>query len=158
MACPKPFKSKQATITILKIKSGKLTYLLPLETITLDNIRNGLALGITNSGGIPTQDENEDIKRENREQDLMDEDNIPVPKSEFEVVEDLREVDGTTQHVDPEELRIAFPRDRSSPYANEWIELTEENIDEVEFKDYDILAFTTSTRDDFAIVEAAYDD
>lgn len=108
---------------------------------------------------MPSQDETDEIKRENEEEDLMDEDSIPVPKSEFEVVEqDVSGNGSDVQHVDPEELRVAIPRNRSSPYDNEWIELTEDNINEVEFKDYDILAFTTSSDDKFAIVEAAYNE
>lgn len=132
--------------------------MLPLATITLDNIRNDLATAINNSGGIPSKDETDEIKRENEEENLMDEDSIPVPKSEFEVVEQDVSVNGSdVQHVDPEELRVAIPRNRSSPYDNEWIELTNDNINEIEFKDYDILAFTTGSDDQFAIVEAAYD-
>lgn len=93
-----------------------------------------------------------------KKKNLMDEDSIPVPKSEFEVVEQDVSVNGSdVQHVDPEELRVAIPRNRSSPYDNEWIELTNDNINEIEFKDYDILAFTTGSDDQFAIVEAAYD-
>ncbi|KAI5964518.1 hypothetical protein KGF57_001010 [Candida theae] len=169
-----PKKSKQATLTILKLKRVKLTYMLTLTTITLNNIRDELAEAINNSGGLPgSQDDEKGLAQRAREaeggveveQDLMDEDSIPVPKSEFDVVESGigsgdKTVTGSkdVQFVDAVELSIAVPRNASAPYDNEWIELTEGNIDEVEFKDYCILAFKTSTDDKFEIVEAAYDD
>ena len=125
----------------------------------MDNIRNDLATVINNSGGLPKDEDVNEIKQEHEgEVDLMDEDSIPVPKSEFEVVESVSGSSDEVKHVEPEELKIALPRDASSPYDNEWIELTEENIDEVEFKDYDILAFTSTADDKFEIVKAEYDE
>ncbi|KAI5968589.1 hypothetical protein CANMA_002334 [Candida margitis] len=153
-----PKKAKKAAITILKLKNGKLTYLLTLSTITLDNIRQDLALAINKSGGIPSQDAEAEIKKQEEEieEDIIDEDNIPVPKSEFEVIEDVG--GGDAHQVDSDDLRIAIPRNESSPYDSEWIELSDDTIDEVEFKDYDILAFATAPDEKFAIVEAAYED
>ena len=125
----------------------------------MDNIRNDLATVINNSGGLSKDEDVNEIKQEHEgEVDLMDEDSIPVPKSEFEVVDSVSGSSDEVKRVDPEELKIAVPRDASSPYDNEWIELTEENIDEVEFKDYDILAFTTAADDEFEIVKAEYDE
>ena len=125
----------------------------------MDNIRNDLATVINNSGGLSKDEDVNEIKQEHEgEVDLMDEDSIPVPKSEFEVVESVSGSSDEVKHVEPEELKIALPRDASSPYDNEWIELTEENIDEVEFKDYDILAFTSTADDKFEIVKAEYDE
>ncbi|KAI5963012.1 uncharacterized protein KGF55_002804 [Candida pseudojiufengensis] len=162
-------KKTVADITILKLKNGKITYTLTLQQINIQSIQNELAKTINNSGGVQSttevkeeideddipvpkseiDDEVSQIKQENDE--LLDEDNIPVPKSEFEINE---EIDITTVKVEPENIRLAFPKDISSPYDNKWVPLNEENIDDVQFKDFQILAFVTNDEEDFNIVEA----
>ncbi|KAI5956793.1 hypothetical protein KGF54_000410 [Candida jiufengensis] len=155
-----------ADITILKLKNGKLTYTLTLKQITITTIQQELANAINNSGGLQTSsikeelDEEEDIpvpksefdqEIKQEDDDMLDEDNIPVPKSEFEINE---EIDSNTIKVEAESLRFAFPKDNSSPYDNKWIELDDENFSDIDFKDFQILAFATNEDEEFNIIEA----
>lgn len=186
-----PKKKTTSTITILKLKKDKITYTLALTSPTLTSIRTHLLEAINNSGGVPTQTEEEEF---HDDEIIEDENDIPVPKSEFadgEETDALNDDDDDRKDVeegdlkmemkqdkvtgkiigDIEQLRIAVPKNPQAPYDNEWIELTEENFDDVEFKDFTILAFAVRSRersgeteyddeeeDLFYIVEAAYEE
>lgn len=168
-----------------------------LTSPTLTSIRTHLLEAINNSGGLPTRTEEEEFQDD---EIIEDENDIPVPKSEFadgEETDALNDDDDDRKDVeegdlkmemkqdkvtgkiigDIEQLRIAVPKNPQAPYDNEWIELTEENFDDVEFKDFTILAFAVRGRersgeredddeeedqiegeDLFYIVEAAYEE
>ncbi|KAI3402916.1 hypothetical protein KGF56_004377 [Candida oxycetoniae] len=157
-----------ALLTILKLKKGKSTYTLTISSpVTLEAIREQLSLAINNSGGLPEADENATDQMEEGVDE--DEENIPVPKSEFEQVEQVEQDEEIINHkslipeeiinhklVIPEELRVAVPQNPAAPFDNQWIELNKDNFKQVSFKDFDILAFSTTPGVDFEIVEAAF--
>ncbi|CAK9440183.1 uncharacterized protein LODBEIA_P42830 [Lodderomyces beijingensis] len=169
-----PPKKKLATITILKLKKGKLTYTLTVQPpITLDAIKTQLAVAINSSGGLQSAEEEVvDEEIDAIEDDIVadadgeDEEDIPVPKSEYIEEEEeeeeeqgeqvMEEVSGET--VEADDIRVAVPRNPASPYDNEWVELDDSNVEEVAFKDYYILAFATIPGEEFSIVEAAYEE
>ncbi|KAK6458274.1 uncharacterized protein RJT20DRAFT_126258 [Scheffersomyces xylosifermentans] len=159
---PKSKASKQNTISILKFKRGKTTYVIPFDTsvksaLSLDNLKASLADAIVASGGLELveKDEPQDPIGDD---DEIDEDDIPVPKSEFE--DDMLEIDdpNVVKDVSAVDIRLAVPRDKTTPYSNDWLEVDDSALSSIEFNDYDILAFSYGTEDNFNIIEAAYDE
>ncbi|RLV96556.1 hypothetical protein JA1_000040 [Spathaspora sp. JA1] len=146
-----PPKKTTNSITILKFKSSQITYTIPFLTITsLEQFKQELADAINNSGGIQPD---EPVREQQQEVDDEDEENIPVPKSEFIEEDDEQE----QVLVKIEQLRIAVPRDLSAPYDNQWLELDDSSLSKIKFKDYNILAFSVND-EPFEIVEAAYEE
>lgn len=148
--------------TIIKFKRNKTTYVAYVDLHlksqqTVDNLKAHLIDLLNASGGL---DLNEP------EDDEMDADDIPIPKSEFiDEVEIKTEpsVDATVplskvENVTVSDIRIAIAKDKTAPYANEWIELVDDNtVASIELKDYVIIAFGYGN-EDFFITEAVYDE
>jgi hypothetical protein len=59
--------------------------------------------------------------------------------------------------VSPSLLRLAVPKDKANPYANEWLEVNDPDLAAVAFADYAIVAFA-HLDEPFAVVEAAYEE
>lgn len=124
----------------LTLKAGK----------SVKNFKSALSQMINQSGGLPLDEE-------------LLEDDIEIPKSEFidedEDIKDavMEDTNSNTQTVDPENLTFATPRDKSDPYSNQWITIDEDVLGNLEFNDYDIIAFALN-EEDFNIVEAAYEE
>lgn len=116
---------------------------------------------IEQSGGIHlVEDEtNEADDIEIPKSEFIDEDDqIEVPKSEFAENVDDEADDNKVFKIAPEDIRIAVPKDKSSPYANEWIELFKDSdLSSLVFNDYDIIAFAY-LEEPFNVVEAAYEE
>ncbi|CAH6723436.1 hypothetical protein CLIB1444_15S01244 [[Candida] jaroonii] len=150
----KPPKTvKIAKITILKFKNSKSTYMIPIDleaknAQTLTNFKKLLANIINQSGGIPDEEAMEDIEIPKSE--FIDDD-IEIPKSE------LIDDEASKDQINANDLRIATPKDKTSPYNNEWIEIDDDILNDLTFKDYDILAFALEDQP-FNIVEAAYEE
>ena len=74
-----------------------------------------------------------------------DEEDIAVPKSEYiddvdEIKEEVQDESAITK-VLVDDIRVAYPKDSTQPYSNNWIELSEDSdIAELSLKDFDILA------------------
>lgn len=147
----------------MKFKNSKSTYVIPIDlevknAQTLSNFKNLLANIINQSGGIPDEEAMEDIEIPKSE--FLDDD-IEVLKSEF--IDD--DIEPKSEFIDEEskdqvnanDLRIATPKDKTAPYNNEWIEIDDNIISDLTFKDYDILAFALPDQP-FNIVEAAYEE
>lgn len=163
----KPPKTvKIAKITILKFKNSKSTYMIPIDleaknAQTLTNFKKLLANIINQSGGIPDEEAMEDIEIPKSEfidddieipkSEFIDDDDIDVPKSE------LIDDEASKDQINANDLRIATPKDKTSPYNNEWIEIDDDILNDLTFKDYDILAFALEDQP-FNIVEAAYEE
>ncbi|EGW30345.1 uncharacterized protein SPAPADRAFT_52437 [Spathaspora passalidarum NRRL Y-27907] len=145
-----PKKSTVNLITVLKFKRSRITYTIPFtSTTSLQHLKQQVADAINNSGGVQSDEpEREPVDEED------DEENIPVPKSEF--IENGEEEQAEVL-VTPEQLRIAVPQDMSSPYDNQWLELDDSMLQKIKFKDYNILAFGVDD-EPFDIVEAAYEE
>lgn len=85
-------------------------------------------------------DDNSEIKAEGGEQELEQDSNIK---------KDIKSLD----------IKIAIPKDKSSPYDNQWIEIIrDEDFEMIGLNDYDILGFKFIEDDDIKIIEAAYDE
>lgn len=112
---------------------------------------------VNHTGGLQ-KNEVEDIP--------MDEDNIEVPKSEFldDENEDIEvpesefasNIDEKSMIVD-KQIRLAIPKDKTQPYINEWVELQDSILVDIQFNDYDILAFAIDD-ENFEIIESAYEE
>ncbi|CAI5760562.1 unnamed protein product [Candida verbasci] len=165
-----PKKKVVATTYILKFKSNKITYILPIEEseLTLSNLKFKLLAAINESGGLQNDDDEQEQGHESSgmPKSEFEEENIVVPKSEFEDpelelddVDDMKIEDNSIikSKIKINDLKLAIPRDIIQPYNNEWIEIkNDDQLSEVNFKDYLIFAFTTE--DKFNIIEAAYDE
>ncbi|KAG2731279.1 hypothetical protein G9P44_005695 [Scheffersomyces stipitis] len=155
-----PPKSKKiSSISIIKFKRGKYTYVIPIEfeaegAKTLENIKRLLIEAIVASGGLTLIEE--DPLPEDEED--LDEDNIPVPKSEY--IQDEEDIDNPNiiSELAPIDIRLAVPKDKTNPYGNEWIELDDNKLANIDFNDYDILAFAYGTEESFEVIEAAYEE
>ncbi|CUM47390.1 unnamed protein product [Debaryomyces tyrocola] len=157
--------SKTNQITIIKFKRNKSTYVLPLDlntkaSLSLENFKSSLAKAIEQSGGISLVEEDEETNK-------LDEDDIEVPKSEYidnmendGMMEDNEEdFKNMIQDVKADNLILALPKDKTSPYDNNWIEITDDSsISSLKFNDYDVIAFKHVDDDRFFISEAAYDE
>lgn len=129
---------------------------------SVEKFKQLLCTMINQSGGLPLVDE--------PEQEL-EEDDIEIPKSEFideepepepetgDVImkEDDTETSANNALVTAQQLSIAIPKDKTSPYSNQWIPLDDSILKEVSFNDYDILAFGIDD-EPLQIVEAAYEE
>ncbi|EGV62566.1 hypothetical protein PSN45_000245 [Yamadazyma tenuis] len=159
---PPKLVDKRKQVTILKFKRGKSTYVVPIEfsTKSFQTLQNRLLDIINNSGGL-TLSEDEPM--------MEDEDDIKVPKSEFiDEEEETGETDikdaimkdsppPQTRIVKAGELAIGLPRDKTSPYSNDWVTVDDTILSTIEFNDYDILAFAVDG-EPFNVVEAAYEE
>ncbi|KSA03304.1 uncharacterized protein AC631_00942 [Debaryomyces fabryi] len=157
--------SKTNQITIIKFKRNKSTYVLPLDlstkaSLSLKNFKASLATSIEQSGGLSLVEEDEETNK-------LDEDDIEVPKSEFidnlendGMMEDNAEDTKNIIHdLKADDLVLALPKDKTSPYDNNWIEITDDSsISSLQFNDYDIIAFKHVDDDTFFVSEAAYDE
>lgn len=114
----------------------------------IDDVKEELAKAITSSGGLSLVEEEVGIA----------EDDIDVPQSEF-VEETIDEKDDNkVQNIDFEDIRIATPKDKSSPYDNHWIEISsDEELKKLTLTDYDIFAFGYKS-DEFNIKDFTYED
>ncbi|KAK6203417.1 uncharacterized protein RJT21DRAFT_27126 [Scheffersomyces amazonensis] len=166
-----PPKSKPiiASITILKFKRGRATYVFPIDlqqskAQTLENFKSLLSKAINASGGLSIVDD-EPIPVDEDEDD--EEANIPIPIPKPEYMEDI-DIDtddnsnsnpNIIKKVESSQLRLAIPKDKSSPYENEWIELLDDTtLSSIIFNDYDILAFAYGNDDPFDVIEAAFEE
>lgn len=149
-------------MTILKFKRHRCTYTLPFtfpnkSSITVDHLVTQLIDAINNSGGLLLEDK-DDASYDNE----INEDDIEVPKSEL--IDDDGDVkleegsDDNKKSVTKNEVSIAIPKDKSSPYDNQWIPIDDANLKDLIFNDYDILAFKYVNDGDFEVIEAAYED
>lgn len=159
---PPKLTEKINPITILKFKRHKVTYMVTvdLSTKTGKSVKSFQALlsnMVNHTGGLQ-KNEVEDIP--------MDEDNIEVPKSEFldDENEDIEvpesefasNIDEKSMIVD-KQIRLAIPKDKTQPYINEWVELQDSILVDIQFNDYDILAFAIDD-ENFEIIESAYEE
>lgn len=129
-------------------------------SLSLKNFKSSLAKSIEQSGGLSLIEEDEETNN-------LNEDDIEVPKSEYidnmendGMVEDNEEHSkNIIQDVKADDLVLALPKDKTSPYDNKWIEITDDSsISSLKFNDYDIIAFKHADDDKIFISEAAYDD
>ena len=129
-------------------------------SLSLKNFTSSLSKAIEQSGGLPLIEEDEETNK-------LDEDDIEVPKSEYidnqendRMMEDNeQDSKNMIQDVKAEDLILALPKDKTSPYDNKWIEITDDSsISSLKFNDYDIIAFKHVEDDAFFISEAAYDE
>lgn len=74
-----------------------------------------------------------------------------VPPSEFAAAA------APAAPVSPSLLRLAVPKDKANPYANDWLEVSDPDLAAVAFADYAIMAFA-HLDEPFAVVEAAYEE
>lgn len=151
-----PKKKTENTSTILKLKRYTSTFILTIEpSHSLEDIKYQLCNIINNSGGLPAIQDLE-VKNE-------DEEDIAVPKSEY--IDDVDEIKEEVQDesaiakVLVDDIRVAYPKDSTQPYSNNWIELSEDSdIAELSLKDFDILAFAYGSEEQIEIVEPAYEE
>lgn len=129
-------------------------------SLSLKNFKDSLAKSIEQSGGISLVEEDEEPNK-------LDEDDIEVPKSEFinnlenegMMEENIEDTKNIIQDLKADDLVLALPKDKTSPYDNNWIEITDDSsISSLQFNDYDIIAFKHVDDDTFFIAEAAYDE
>lgn len=121
---------------------------------SINKIKETLCDVISASGGLNLKEV---------ETDGLKEDDIVVPKSEYltESNDEDEKEDNTdiVKNISPNDIRLAIPKDKTSPYDNEWIEITNDLIfDELTFNDYDIIAFAYKTDDGFYVEEATYNE
>lgn len=122
-------------ITIVKFKRSRSSYVVSLilnqkKNLTLEYFVDALVQAINSSGGL-------------RIMELME-------------GTDLAE-DGI--QVTPEEIEIAFPKARDSPYANEWIHISDDLAIELTIlKDYDTIGFKYVDDADFSIEQPVYEE
>ena len=129
---------------------------------SVDSVKHMLSSMINQSGGLPLADDVErDVEIVGED---VDEDQIEVPKSEFiddeepdVIMKDGPESTSSQVQVTVDQLNIAIPKDKTSPYSNQWIEVDDSIFKDVTFNDYDILAFAIDD-EPFQIVEAAYEE
>lgn len=125
-----------------------------LASPKIDAIIVQLVYAINSSGGLLLED--------NEEPDALDEeDEIDVPKSDYMEEVDIKEEPGLAPKkiVDVKDITLAVPKDKAAPYDNQWIELADEqNFDLIKFSDYDLIAFKYVDDENYAIVEANYED
>lgn len=128
--------------------------------MSLKNFKASLAKSIEQSGGLS-------FDKEDEATDKLDEDDIEVPKSEYidnlendKMADDNEgESKNIIQYLKADDLMLALPKDKTSPYDNKWIEITDDSsIANLKFNDYDVIAFKHVEEDAFFISEAAYDE
>ncbi|CUM64301.1 LOW QUALITY PROTEIN: uncharacterized protein PRCAT00001901001 [Priceomyces carsonii] len=157
-----PKTSKISQLTILKFKRDRTTWVIPLDltiknNFTLKVFKEKLKESINSSGGLIINDSESrasDYEAENEEEMA-----IPVPKSGYADEMDVALDDdlNVVHQIGIEEIRLAIPKDKLSPYDNQWIELHEdESLQRILFSDYDIIAFRYTGDENFTIREAAY--
>lgn len=129
-------------------------------SLSIANFKSSLARAVEQSGGLSLVEEDEETNK-------LDNDDIEVPKSEYidnvendGMVDDNEEdTKNIIQDVKGDDLILALPKDKTSPYDNTWIEITDDSsISSLKFNDYDIIAFKHVDDDTFFISEAAYDE
>lgn len=160
-------------MTLLKFKRNKATYVLPIDLhlksqLKVKNFVTHLVKAINNSGGLLIEEsviegegeDDNDIPIPKSEYIEENEDDIPIPESEFNDGDEKIDIEETKPlaQVTEEEITLAIPQDKTSPYSNKWIELSDSSIAEIEFHDYDVLGFKYVTDSDFNIIEAVYND
>lgn len=131
------------------------------HTLKLAQLKDQLVLAVNATGGFEDEaDENpidlsgEEPLDDNDEQINDDiDDNIVMPNSEF-----IRENHTKKIPMVAEGLKLGIPQDKTAPYSNQWIELTDEILQDIEFRDYDIIAFLYTEFDRFFIKEPVYED
>ncbi|ODV81821.1 uncharacterized protein CANTADRAFT_19430 [Suhomyces tanzawaensis NRRL Y-17324] len=159
---PKLSRKDAPEVTILKFKRQKTTYALPITgTLSLEELKSSLTTAINSSGGLNIND-NEPANEDDivvPKSELVDEDDIPVPKSEYleEDASNIEENDSNSVTVTSSSIRLAVPKDKTQPYENQWIQLTDGLVEDLKFGDYDILAFAYE-QEEFYITEAIYED
>ncbi|KAK6460137.1 hypothetical protein DFJ63DRAFT_338829 [Scheffersomyces coipomensis] len=150
-------------ITILKFKRGRATYVLTFDlsqskTLTVQVFKQKLAQIIKSSGGLAIEDADPISADLDGDQDI-DEESIPVPKPEFMEDIEIEDDPNIIKEVNAAELRIAVPKDKASPYDNEWIEISDDStLASLIFNDYDIIAFAYGEEDTFDVIEAAFEE
>lgn len=147
---------------ILKFKRQKVTYVIPIDlnnkaNKSLKSFQALLCNMINQTGGLQANETDDSP---------MDEDNIEVPKSDFLGDED-EEIDvPKSEFIDnidekpiitEKQIKLAIPKDRTQPYNNEWEEINDSILAEIQFKDYDILAFAIDD-EQFEIIEPAFEE
>ena len=87
-----------------------------------------------------------------------DEDDIPVPKSEFMEDEPQDDSTNTITNVTAQDLKLAIPKDKTSLFDKNWIELeNDSSLAKLVFNDYDTIVF--AYKDEyFYVTEAIYND
>lgn len=124
-----------------------------------DMVKQSLYSIIVQSGGIAVNEE--DIE-EGIEED------IEVPKSEFidegeggggDEGGDSGGDSGTDKlQFNHHDLKLAIPKDKTSPYSNDWIDISPEtNLGDANFSDYDIVGFSIGD-EPVHIIEPAYEE
>lgn len=130
------------------------------NALTLKYFKESLAESINQSGGL------ELIEQEQQPDNDIDENDIVVPKSEYmdnnetdKMLEDRENSGNVIDEINANDLGLAIPKDKTSPYDNQWIELADDaSIGNITFNDYDIIAFRYIDDDEFHIIEAAYEE
>ncbi|CCE81673.1 Piso0_002336 [Millerozyma farinosa CBS 7064] len=150
---------KNSDLVAIKFKRNKVTFVVLLDLVSkssksINKIKETLCDVISASGGLNLKEV---------ETDGLKEDDIVVPKSEYltESNDEDEKEDNTdiVKNISPNDIRLAIPKDKTSPYDNEWIEITNDSIfDELTFNDYDIIAFAYKTDDGFYVEEATYNE
>ena len=87
-----------------------------------------------------------------------DEDDIPVPRSELMEDEPQDDSTNTITNVTTQDLKLAIPKDKTSLFDKNWIELTDDSsLAKLVFNDYDTIVFAYKD-EDFYVTEAIYND
>ena len=144
--------------TIIKYKRSKCTYVAYVDLHlksqqSVSNLVSHLVDILNASGGLQLTEAEDDIEV----------DDIPIPKSEYlDDVTVKSESNGgdpvKVETVSSSDIRLAIAKDKTNPYANEWIELTEDStVASIDLKDYVMLAFAYGD-EDFYVTEAVYDE
>lgn len=122
---------------------------------------------LNGSGGLHLKEVDEDADgiAVPKSEHLDDDDDIVVPKSEYLDEDDVVVNDASAgadsvkvESVSSDDIRIAVAKDKTTPYANEWLELSDDSmVTSLEFKDYMVLAFAYGD-EEFYITEGVYDE
>jgi len=135
---PKSSNPKQGPLTIVKFKQMKTTlvfYLQPGE-LSLNYLKESAKSALRLTGGL----------------DLYEKD-PQTGKYDF-----LKRVD-VVSDFDLDDLKLAIPKDKQDPYANNWIEIVDEDaLLKITFKDFDIIAIGYKDNGFFAVEPDFEDD
>lgn len=115
-----------------------------------------MAEAINLLGGLTLDDKSEPVSaiEEELETDILKSEFMGSPEENNDSVNNNNSI----KVVSPELLSLAFPKDKASPYDNEWIEIKDDKIlTEIPVNDNDILAFRYKDELNFDIVEPAYE-
>ncbi|GEQ72105.1 hypothetical protein JCM33374_g5791 [Metschnikowia sp. JCM 33374] len=77
------------------------------------------------------------------------------------IIESIDEIPSAEDgiQVTAEDMELAYPKTRESPYANEWIHISDDSaIESVVLNDYDIIGFKHADDQDFGIEKPVYEE